>query len=516
MDKNFCAAAQYLRMSTDHQQYSLENQAEAIARYATEHGFYVVKTYSDAAKSGLRIRNRSGLKQLLKDVVDGHTAFRAVLVYDISRWGRFQDVDESAHYEYLCKSSGVPVHYCAEIFPNDTSVAAAIMKTLKRTMAGEYSRDMSVKIRAGLFRLAKLGYVQGGRSLYGLRRQLLDFEGRPKQILADGERKSLVTEHVVLVPGPPEEIAAVQRIFREFVHEHRSLSSIARRLNQDNIPFVNGTKWSLNTVLHVLQRPQYGGTQVWGRTTAFLSGPAKPVPKEQWAVCPSAFQPIIEPELFEHAQIALANMSWRLTDEEFLERAKNVLKRTGRLDGRIIQSSRLCPGHSAYARRFGGLLGLYARLGYNTPEFAAQATSKQRTMLIRRDLIRTFVEAFPNTIEEFRRNPRTRSLLRYRKTGRLISLVIARFRPTVTGQIRWLVRIPEDARQCMTIVALLDEENHSVKELRVFPNLKHRGSTLHANPDWLGRGFMLRSVSDLLNAIRSIAAKAKEPPNVGV
>jgi len=41
-------------MSTDHQQYSLENQADAIARYATERGFQIVKTYSDATRSGLR------------------------------------------------------------------------------------------------------------------------------------------------------------------------------------------------------------------------------------------------------------------------------------------------------------------------------------------------------------------------------------------------------------------------------------------------------------------------------
>ena len=94
-------AAQYLRMSTEHQQYSLQNQADAIGKYAIDRGFEVVKTYSDAAKSGLRLKNRGGLKQLLKDVVEGQVAFRAVLVYDVSRWGRFQDTDEAAHYEYL-------------------------------------------------------------------------------------------------------------------------------------------------------------------------------------------------------------------------------------------------------------------------------------------------------------------------------------------------------------------------------------------------------------------------------
>jgi DNA invertase Pin-like site-specific DNA recombinase len=37
-------AAQYLRMSTDHQQYSLDNQADAISRYAQDRDFFVVKT----------------------------------------------------------------------------------------------------------------------------------------------------------------------------------------------------------------------------------------------------------------------------------------------------------------------------------------------------------------------------------------------------------------------------------------------------------------------------------------
>jgi DNA invertase Pin-like site-specific DNA recombinase len=100
-------AALYVRMSTQNQQYSLQNQADAIAKYAAEHGFEVVKTYSDAAKSGLRLKNRNGLKQLLKDVVKGQAGFRAVLVYDVSCCGRFQDADEAANYEYLCKSSGV-------------------------------------------------------------------------------------------------------------------------------------------------------------------------------------------------------------------------------------------------------------------------------------------------------------------------------------------------------------------------------------------------------------------------
>src|SRR4051794_21072283 len=102
-------AAQYLRMSTDHQQYSLANQADAIKCYAEKNGYEIVCTYSDAGKSGVLIRNRAGLKQLLADVVAGNNNFTVILVYDVSRWGRFQDSDEGAHYEFICKSAGVNV-----------------------------------------------------------------------------------------------------------------------------------------------------------------------------------------------------------------------------------------------------------------------------------------------------------------------------------------------------------------------------------------------------------------------
>ena len=53
--------AQYVRMSTEHPQYSIDNQAQAIAAYALVHQMEIVKTYADAGKSGLTIGNRAGL-----------------------------------------------------------------------------------------------------------------------------------------------------------------------------------------------------------------------------------------------------------------------------------------------------------------------------------------------------------------------------------------------------------------------------------------------------------------------
>src|SRR5271167_3068191 len=100
-------AAQYVRMSTEHQQYSIPYQVAAIKEYATSHGFQIVRTYTDEAKSGIDLKGRPGLRQLLDDVMACSADFQTILVYDVSRWGRFQDTDEAAHWEFVCKQAGV-------------------------------------------------------------------------------------------------------------------------------------------------------------------------------------------------------------------------------------------------------------------------------------------------------------------------------------------------------------------------------------------------------------------------
>lgn len=142
---------------------------DAICRYAESRNMQLVRTYSDGARSGLNIEGRNGLRDLIHDVESGRADYTEVLVYDVSRWGRFQDVDESAYYEYICKRRDVHVHYCAEQFENDGSLSSTLLKTIKRTMAGEYSRELSVKVFAGQCRLIERGFRQGGPAGYAVR-----------------------------------------------------------------------------------------------------------------------------------------------------------------------------------------------------------------------------------------------------------------------------------------------------------------------------------------------------------
>src|SRR5688572_28337311 len=138
------------------------------------------------------------------------TLFPYTTLFRSSRWGRVQDADESAYYEYICKRVGIAVHYCAEQFENDGSPVSTIVKGVKRAMAGEYSRELSAKVFAGQCRLIELGYRQGGMPGFGLRRKLIDQSGTAKGELTRGEQKSIQTDRVVLVAGPSEELETVQ------------------------------------------------------------------------------------------------------------------------------------------------------------------------------------------------------------------------------------------------------------------------------------------------------------------
>ena len=111
--------AAYVRMSTEHQKYSTSNQMDVIREYASRRGMEIVRVYSDEGKSGLQIKGRESLSRMIADVESGKREFSSILVYDVSRWGRFQDADESAHYEFVCRRQGIAVHYCAEQFEND-------------------------------------------------------------------------------------------------------------------------------------------------------------------------------------------------------------------------------------------------------------------------------------------------------------------------------------------------------------------------------------------------------------
>jgi DNA invertase Pin-like site-specific DNA recombinase len=494
--------AQYLRMSTEHQQYSLENQASAIQKYAESYSFEVVRTYSDAAKSGLVLRRRTGLQQLLQDVVSGASTYHAILVYDVSRWGRFQDTDESAHYEFLCKSAGAPVHYCAETFVNDGSLPSLIMKALKRAMAGEYSRELGEKVFAGQKRLAQLGFKSGGVPGYGLRRMLVSASGVSKQELAFGERKSIATDRVILIPGPSHEVKIVKEIYRMYISDRRSLCAIARKLNRDGIPRPGHPNWDTSAIRIILTHQKYVGCLVFGQISKKLNTPAVKVPRSEWILTHGAFEPVIDPATFAEAQRVFGGHRCERTDEELLDDLRRLLASEGRLSFHVIKNSGDTMSPGTYSDRFGSLRKAYKLAGYDYPVRLGGADTRLNTMALRKDLISRIAGMFPTNVSIVRHCLHWRSRLRL--YGRIdVSVLIVRSALVYKSTRRWLVEPVRRERKFITLVARLNETNRSIIDFHVFRAID-RAKPFQISDDWLMGGKRLTDLSQFCEVVAQV------------
>ncbi|MET4717158.1 DNA invertase Pin-like site-specific DNA recombinase [Bradyrhizobium japonicum] len=391
-------AAQYVRMSRELQRYSIKNQMAAIAAYAEANSLTIVRTYRDEGRSGLRIKGRPGLIELIEHVQSGQADFDHILVYDVSRWGRFQDVDESAYYEFLCKRSGVQVEYCAELFKNDGTFVSGIAKSLKRGMAAEWSRELSVKVHAGHCRVASLGYRVGAPVGYGLRRLMVDESEHPKGFLEKGQFKALQSDRVRLQPGSVEEAAVVRIIFDQFVNGRKSYSDIGRQLNDAGIANHNGRPWTDGMIPTILANENYIGKTVYNRTSRRLGQKLVKNPDHAWVRGAAAIEPIVDPGIFARAQKLLAERRVEIPEDEMLLRLRLALRRRGKLNSRIINETLGLNHVSSYVKHFGSLRKAYALIGYVSPrdcdwidtrEFWAAEQARHATELaevLRKDL----------------------------------------------------------------------------------------------------------------------------------
>jgi DNA invertase Pin-like site-specific DNA recombinase len=473
--------AQYLRMSTEHQQYSTENQAEAIASYAERHGLEIVCTYADDGKSGLDVDWRPSLQRLIADVTEGRAEFCMILVYDVSRWGRFQDPDQAGHLEYLCRQAGIGVEYCAEPFANDGSLGANIQKMLKRSMAGEYSRELSVKVFAGQCRLVRMGFRQGGSAGFGLRRVRVDHYGSELGILDRGQQKSLQTDRVILKPGPEDEVAIVRRIYMMFVEEGRRESEIAAILNAENITTDLGRPWRGSTLHQVLTNEKYIGNNVFNRRSFKLTQRLVRNPREQWGRADGVFESIIDPDTWRIAQAIIVERSRRFTDQEILDHLKALHARHGLLSAIVIDEFPNGPSSGAIRHRFGSLLRAYGLIGYDSGRDYSYIEDNRH---LRR--------MFPTVVEDTLRRIRDLggTVRRDLETGLVevngeftISLVIARCETTRAGAHRWTIRLETGLLPDITVAVRMEPGNREIFDYYLLPSIDITSAKLRLAED---------------------------------
>lgn len=460
-------AAIYVRMSTHPQDHSIEHQCERLYSYAKDHGIEIVKMYADAGKSGLRINNRDGLRELIADVQSRTADFNAVLVYDVSRWGRFQDVDEGAHYEFVCRDAGIQVLYCAEPFENDGSALASMVKSMKRTMAAEYSRELSAKVSEAQRRFARQGYKMGGSVGFGLRRMCLDRDGNERRLLSFGERKTAITDRVRFCWGPADEVAVVRQIYSWFIDDHLTDTGIATLLNQRKIESGTGRPWTPWLVRSILTNEKYAGRVIYNRGSAKLTGLRELNPVDDWICITDSLPAIVSKEMFDLAQRERSSRLAPMDREGVLAMLRDIHAQHGKVTVALISATPGLPNPKRIGETFGTLAEAYALAGVADAEKLQYAKTKRSIQKMREATSAACKLLIERSGVSYRHCADRWCLCINEKI--IVKIVVARSRHDPAGRVRWRIPVHTAPTPDFVVCVRMDAANAGVLDYYLIP-----------------------------------------------
>ena len=299
---------------------------------------------------------------MLDNWVKKRKDFDFVLCLDVSRWGRFQDIDLSATYSAEVKKHGKQVVYTTLGMPRPDDPLYPVYVQFERFRAAQQSKELSVKVFHGCIRIAQQGYWAGGKAPYGMDRLLLDEARNRLHVLAHGQKKSISNQRVTLTLGPEEQVSTVRRIFHEFIDLGFSLERIADGLNADGVRSAMGGLWNAGKVRRILTNIMYAGTLVYNKTTSKLKTPTRRNPVDQWVRTAGAIDPLVDQAIFDRAQAILAQAALRYTPETMLLHLERIHREHGFLRPSLLRADELAPSASTYTTHFRSLDVAYQQL----------------------------------------------------------------------------------------------------------------------------------------------------------
>jgi DNA invertase Pin-like site-specific DNA recombinase len=353
------AVAYYRHSAQDRQENSVTLQQEHVRPWAIANGIEIIHEFDDRGKSGLTAEGRHGFTDMMENWVKVRNDFSFVLCLDVSRWGRFQDIDLSATYSAECKRHGKEVIYTKIGRPRDDDPFYPVFIQFERFRSAQYSKELSEKVFRGCVKISQQGYWAGGKPPYGLSRLLLDEAKRPVQILAAGQRKSIQNQRVTLAWGDQNQVTTIQRIFSEFTEALHTLPEIAEGLNRNAIASPGGGSWDAGKIRRILINELYIGTLVYNRTSQKLKTPTRHNPKGEWVRTAGVFDPIVDHAIFDRAQSILAQAALRYGSEFMVAQLERLLGEHEFIRPSLLQADSVAPSAGTYAKRFGSLDAAY-------------------------------------------------------------------------------------------------------------------------------------------------------------
>ena len=258
---NNLAIAYYRYSSHAQNEASIEQQREAAARYASAHGFTIVREYEDKAISG-RTEERPGFQLMLSEI--GKIKPAALILWKTDRLAR--DRVTSAIAKQTIRNSGCVIHYVAEAIPQD-SAESVLMEGLLESMAEFYSEQLRQNIVRGMNHNAEQCLYNG--------RRILGY--KPEEGKKAGKRIEI----------DPKTAPIVQRIFADYA-SGKPLKTIVTELNEQGLRSVKDGAFTINSLRRILHNEVYTGVYKHGDIIIPDGIPAL-VSKEQFAEVQARF-----------------------------------------------------------------------------------------------------------------------------------------------------------------------------------------------------------------------------------
>jgi site-specific DNA recombinase len=246
-NSNTIIAAAYPRISQDKDKDNqLRSQTRAILAYGADNGITIPDDYvfpeSFTGTIGLE---RPQLKKILQLARNGK--INAIILYDLTRFAR--DITQAGLLFNEMKSLNLIIHIVEWNYP------------LRYESIGDYNRFMEESIRADIERRKILERTTRGKKDLADNGTIIAQGRSPYGLTVEGKKTS---KRFVLVPN---EVEAVQCIFRLYVNEKYTVREIMRYMNahgyappsQKHVMSMFRNTWSDRRIYDILKNPIYTG-----------------------------------------------------------------------------------------------------------------------------------------------------------------------------------------------------------------------------------------------------------------
>ncbi len=239
----------YLRYSSDNQnETSIEYQRRACEEIAEKYGLEIIGEYVDEEKSGRGecTYKRTRYLEMKKDILNKSPRPERVICYKIDRLGRNTQEIINCFTDFQNKGTTVVT---TEMDFNVPNAIAFIM--FFSMMAESESNNISTRTADASFEKAQKGYFLGGLVPIGYK----------SLAFADPSTKK-GTSYRLIIDDTTAPI--VKQIFEKYAYTNCSTNDVCKWLN-DDLKFYNsnGGKWYKQTLINLLKKPTYKGTQLY-------------------------------------------------------------------------------------------------------------------------------------------------------------------------------------------------------------------------------------------------------------